>query len=361
MQRRLTSFIIGLTVAAVGCSNPDAPASDHRLDGLKSALAEHPDAATRDATRTLVNALDVEQWGYLTYAEWPAGDGVAALADPALRSAIDALARADGFSLDGQAYEAPLGGGDLGRPYQLPAGSEVSFDPGRLKEENDAAVLLMTEKNGRAFAGNPGVAAAWANLLYQTIKTTTGSPLPTPGLAADGTEDGCGKSWQTFPGGAMGPRCSPIDFCCNGVVNFDKGTTTSTCHDFTSCRGATPLPKLSGCDCGAGDSAGGADGSGITPIDTDNVCIVGNGVAVDPTPWIEACQYLNPSTPNPITCLDAQPTLMVGAPVLSDGRDPSKVCKVFTNEDGAGTSLGMPIGCDHEGGLKATCYCCPSD
>ena len=366
MRRTRILFLAGVIGIATACTSSSG-SGDPKLDGLKSALAGQPDAPTRAATRTLAAVLNVEEWGYLTYAQWPDDDGLAAIKDPTLRKAIDALARADGFAIDVQSVHPGAVAG-ITRPQALPPGvSEVSFDPAAVAALNHAAVFLMEEERGLAFAGNPDAAAAWTNLLYQTIKTTSGSPLPDRELPADRVLDGCGKYWAKFPEGTMGPGCSPIDFCCRGTLEYDdkKLTRKSTCFDFTSCRGMVPLPLMTDIDDGDQDGTGGSggndQGSGGPPGPEDNVCFVGDGVAVDPAPWVAACEKLDPMTTAPITCLDAVPALHVGAPVLPNGKDPSRVCKVFMNEDGIGTPLGESVGCDHESGLNVTCYCCPAE
>jgi hypothetical protein len=334
---------------AVGCSSSSASSQDANLVSLQAALDGHPDAATQAAIKTLLTTLNAEEWGYLTYAQWPNDDGSAALTDPTLQKAAKALQLAAGSSAP-QAFDPSnmLGlqsSGVAGQLHILSTLGLASSFPDWLLDYPEA-VELMRQKNGLGYAATPGVAAEFARILGTDTK---GLPLPNPTKSVDGVLDGCGKS---IYGG--GPTCSATDFCCKGVVYF--GTGLSVCSDFTSCRGDATPPMLTGDD---SSSDGTTPPTGDSPTSGDNPCFVGDGVTVNPAPWIAACENLSPDTPNPITCLDADPSLDLPGPTLSDGRNPTSVCKVFTNEDGAGTSLGVTTGCDHEDGA-ITCYCCPN-
>jgi hypothetical protein len=335
-----------VAVMVASCSGSSSP-GDPRLDSLIAAEALHPDALTKQNMRTLVAVLNAEDWGYLTYAQWPDDGGVAALTDPTLRKAVAALAASPGGGLTLNTTSALSVAAEPTRAA-LGAGTFPMDDWEALFEK---AIPLFKGRWGLDYAGTPAAATAFADLLNGLIASAPGSPLPDPKVSADGILDGCGNYLYVNL-----PHCSPIAFCCKGDIDFKTGRTL--CNDFTSCRPGTP-PMLGTVNDTTSDGTTSPPPSSA-PGDMSNPCFVGDAVAQDPTNWIAACEALDAQTPSPIGCLDAQPNLHLGPPTLMNGADPTKVCKVFTNEDGIGTPLGEPTGCDHEGGSPLTCYCCPA-
>ena len=345
------AFAVGVLVTSACSSSKSLPSA---LVPLQSALAGQPDATTQAAVMTLATALNAEDWGYLIYAQWPDDGGAAALTDPTLQKAANALLAA-GTTTGAQAVGAakgtavqcdPAAGGGL-----HPLGNPVGETPENYQQwlaNYPKAVQLMQNKNGLDFAATPAAAAAFAQLLASSLPNNT--LLPTPTQPADGVLGGCGKSF--YDGTTLGPNCSASDFCCKGQIDFPPPVGVVTCVDFTSCRGSSVIPTLT---VQQTTSAGGsASGS--------NVCFPGGSLAGDPAQWNAACQTRNPQMPNAINCNAADPSLGIPAPTLSNGQDPAQVCTVFTDADGQGTTLGVVRGCDpsdYPSGGVVTCYCCP--
>jgi hypothetical protein len=344
-------FAVGVVVTSACSSSKSVPPA---LVPLQSALAGQPDATTQAAVMTLATTLNAEDWGYLIYAQWPDDGGVAALTDPTLQKAANALLAAGttpGAQAVGAAKEAGIrsdpGGGGL---HPLGGLSVMADSYAQWLASYPDAIRLMQNKNGLDYAATPAAAAAFAWLLANSVPSTT--PLPNPTQPADGVLGGCGKSF--YDGTTLSPACSASDFCCNGEIDFPPAVGRVTCVDFTKCRGSGVIPTLTVQQTSSGDAGESASGS--------NVCFVGEGAAVDPAEWNAACQALDPQTPNFINCLAADPSLGIASPTLSNGQDPAQVCTVFNDADGQGSTLGVVTGCDpsdYASGGAVTCYCCP--
>lgn len=350
----------GLTLA-LGCSSSsNSPSEDPVLTSLQSALAGQPDTVTQAAMATLVTTLNAEDWAYLSYAQWPDDDGSAALTDPTLQKAAIALALGAGATLTpkafgtGQVIQFQSNGTVPPETIHLLSGGlSLAASVPQWLSAYPGAIRLMQNANGLDFAATAGAATAFAKVLAMAA-TANGSPLPEPTQPADGVLSGCGKSF--YNGTSLGPRCSAINFCCQGEIDFPSGKTV--CSDFTSCRGDTTPPMLSEADhgeasvgTGSGDASGGSTGDGTNP------CFVGGGV----TPaYNQACQALNVNDTQFYNCLDPSSAPGLGAPQLPDGSDPSAVCVAFTDSSGVGTPLGQVTECDPGDPGYVQCWCCPN-
>lgn len=242
-----------------GCSGGNhGPVENADVASLQSALQGHADPETQAAVATLVGVLNAEDWGYLTYAQWPEDDGISAATDPTLQKAAIALAAAMGADIRPDAIlplrplsslsETPSANGDL----HVLAGLTAMQLSEWLANYPDY-VDLMKKANGLNFAGTGSVAADFARLLASAAQAS--GPLPAPAMPADGVLGACGKSF--YDGTTLSPSCSGTDFCCRGEIDFDAGA--DICVDYTSCRGDETPPLLSGPDAGAAENS---DGNG---------------------------------------------------------------------------------------------------
>ena len=229
MRLAVSISISGLALICGCSSSVPGSTSDPKLASLQVALAGHPDAATQAAMATLATALSAEDWGYLTYAQWPNDGGQAALTDPTLRKALAALTTGKGQSVTAQSLPE-----QTVHLQNSPGVSEIYFVPATWEELFKNSFPLLVNANGLDFAGTPAAFTAWADLLTGALTNKAGTPLPDPTQAADGHLDGCGKYFYDTSGPPI-PTCSSLDFCCRGDLDYDSGRTI--CNDFTSCRG----------------------------------------------------------------------------------------------------------------------------
>jgi hypothetical protein len=325
----------GSTVSQQQVSEYDAVSS------VQNAIMGTPSARTVRAEEMLVASLSTQQRAYLEYLDWSNVTKASAENDPAISAALLALQPAtsgtqstsDTSSLRPRLY------------YPQPNGNLYP----------DMVAVMRDCWHGEAKCQGTACMAAVVQ-AHIDIFGPIGAPAPSPVPVDHGT-------WtctQTFgKDGGLDAECNFMGFCRN--LSFPGKGVAPQCDDLGWNEGYLPKPNCSPLP--STTSSNGGNGGGSNSAAGSNPCFVGNGVAVDPAPWIAACEKLNASTPNPFVCLDAQPTIGIGAATLPNGKDPNKVCKVFTNEDGTGTPLGVASGCDHEivvSNVSMTCYCCPN-
>lgn len=342
MLVRCTLAALCLVCAFGGASIAGCTSSADPLSGLESALDGNLDAATQAALAKLYPALPVPELDYLDRLML---DGVSfdqLAGDPIFRKALELLIPAGATS----SLDRALGLIEGTARADTGALKTAKYNADFMKSVYDQMVKLLTQLRCKANTGTPGVTAAFANAVAQIVIQGGTATFPGPALPL-GSDFTCVEEYSSA--GAGPKSCVYTPPCAKAIVDFNKKDVDGNKGVWT-CTEAAPPPSVTNC-ADAGSTGTGSTGGG------DNVCFVGDAVASDPAPWIEACTKLSPSKTNPLICLDAVPNLGVGAPTLPNGSDPTAVCVRFHNADGVGTSLGMVSACDGE--VAATCWCCP--
>jgi hypothetical protein len=337
-----TMAAVFLVTALGGTSVASCTSAPDPLSDLQSALDGNLDTATQAALAKLYPALPVPELDYLDRLVL---DGVSfdqLAGDPIFRKALELLIPGGATS----SLDRALSIFESTARADAGALKTAKYNADLMKSVFDQLIKLLTQLRCKANTGTPGVTAAFANAVAQIVIQGGTATFPGPGLPV-GSDFTC---VEEFSSAGTGPKsCVYTPPCAKAIVDFNAKDIDGNKGVWT-CTEAAPPPTVTDC-ADAGSTGTSTTGGG------DNVCFVGDAVASDPAPWIEACTKLSPSKTKPLICLDANPNLGVGAPTLPNGSDPTSVCVRFHNADGVGTSLGMVSACDGE--VAATCWCCP--
>lgn len=320
-----------------GCSSEEV--TDGRLSSLRAALDGRLDVPTQAALRTLSTILSYNDFYYLGTLDLRGSTAERFLADPVGRRAVLALvpawraAQASTSRQPTQFLWSLVGGTAWAQPTP-------TYDPTSMASLYAQAQGLVANAHANGTTQTPGASTAFANVIAYNVALGGPAPLP-PGGPPLGSNYVCVVEYSVW---APPPNCRYTPPCSRAELVYPGGTWR--CLD--------PVPPG-----GREEDAGAAADPDVPGGTVENACFVGPVVEANPGPWMEACTQLDRMRPNHMLCLNANPSLRLGAPRLPDGRDPRAVCVRFHNQDGAGTRLGVVRGCDESDGIGTTCWCCP--